>query len=66
MKKYIFLIIPLIIYAVSDYLQAKNKSGYSDEERRANLEKAREQKKAKAVLKDFEQLNSPTDGTEKN
>lgn len=59
MKKYIGLLIPLILYAISDYLQSKKDTGYSKEEKISNLEKAREAKKSKAILKDYEELNGP-------
>jgi hypothetical protein len=58
MKKYILLLVPVVVYIIVDLLTAVKKPKYTDEERLSNLEKAREAKKAKSILGDFEQSNN--------
>jgi hypothetical protein len=59
MKKYIFLISGVAVFIIMDLIMgAGKKSGsYSDSDRLSNLEKAREAKKMKSILKDHEEIN---------
>lgn len=58
MKKYILLIIPVLVYIVVDLFFPSREKTYSDSDRLSNLEKAREAKKSKSILRDFEESNT--------
>lgn len=58
MKKYILLIIPVLVYIVVDLFFPSREKTYSDSDRLSNLEKAREAKKSKSILRDFEDSNT--------
>lgn len=58
MKKYLFLFVGVAAFIAVDLLSkySQKNNGYSDEERLSNLEKARQAKKVKSMLKDHEEI----------